>query len=195
MSTAHLTCAPDSDRVPPPRSNHKLDPGALRDVRGDDLAQVRVLNETAVPHVNSIDAETFEGFRAQAAYFRVVSSGGEIDAFLIGFRPGAAYMSPNYCWFCENYTDFVYIDRIVVASKFHRRGIGMLLYEDVERFAHDRASLLGCEVNLVPSNPGSLAFHERFGFSQVATQETDGGAKTVSLMVKRIDGGPTDDSG
>jgi hypothetical protein len=177
--------------VPPPRTDYKLGPGALRAVRGDDLDRVQILNETAVPHVNSVDAGTFEGFLAQAAYFRIVSLGGEIAAFLLGFRPGAAYVSPNYRWFCENYTDFVYIDRIVVASKFHRRGIGMLLYEDIERFAHERASLLGCEVNLVPANPGSIAFHERFGFSQVATQETDGGAKTVSLMVKRIDGGPT----
>ena len=170
----------------------KLGQGALRDVCSADMVALRALNETAVPHVNSIDAGIFEGFLDQAAYFRVVSLGGEIAAFLLGFRSGAAYLSLNYRWFCEHYTDFVYIDRIVVASEFHRRGIGMLLYEDMERFARQRASLLGCEVNLVPANPGSLAFHRRFGFSQVATQETDGGAKTVSLMVKRIAGGPTD---
>jgi predicted GNAT superfamily acetyltransferase len=82
----------------------------------------------------------------------------------------------------------LYIDRIVVASRSRRCGLGILLYEDIERFAHERAPLLSCEVNLVPANPGSVAFHERFGFSQVATQETDGGAKTVSLMVKRVEG-------
>jgi predicted GNAT superfamily acetyltransferase len=163
--------------------------GALREACSEDIPAVRALNETAVPHVNSIDAGAFEGFLAEAAYFRVVSLRGEIAAFLVGLRPGAIYASPNYRWFCENYADFLYIDRLVVASEFHRRGIGMLLYEDIERFAQQRAPLLGCEVNLVPANPGSLAFHERFGFSQVATQETDGGAKTVSLMVKRVDGG------
>jgi hypothetical protein len=170
----------------------KLGQGALRDVCSGDIAAVRALNESVVPHVNSIDAGAFEGFMAQAAYFRVVSLGGEIAAFLVGFRPGAAYASPNYRWFCERYTEFVYIDRIAVACEFRRRGLGNLLYEDIERFAHERAPLLACEVNLVPANPRSVAFHERFGFSQVATQETDGGAKTVSLMVKRIGGGTAD---
>jgi len=169
-------------------SHHKPGKGALCDARSDDIAAVRALNQTAVPHVNSIDAGAFDGFLTEAAYFRVVSLGDEIAAFLVGFRPGASYASPNYRWFCENYADFLYIDRIVVASKSRRRGLGILLYEDVERFAHERAPLLGCEVNLVPANPGAVGFHERFGFSQVATQETDGGAKTVSLMVKRVDG-------
>ena len=163
----------------------------LRDVRGGDIAAVRILNECAVPHVNRIDAGTFAGFMDRAAYFRVASVGGEIAAFMVGFCPGADYASPNYRWFCENYADFVYIDRIVVASDFRRRGLGMRLYEDIERFAHGRARLLGCEVNRVPANPGSFAFHQRFGFSQVATQETDGGAKTVGLMVKWIDAGST----
>jgi predicted GNAT superfamily acetyltransferase len=31
-------------------------------------------------------------------------------------------------------------------------------------------------------NQGSILFHEKYGFTQVGTQETDGGKKEVSLM-------------
>ena len=44
-----------------------------------------------------------------------------------------------------------------------------------------------CEVNLRPPNPGSMAFHRAMGFDEVGTQNTEGGSKTVSLLVKRLD--------
>ena len=41
-----------------------------------------------------------------------------------------------------------------------------------------------CEVNIRPPNDGSMHFHERLGFRQVASQEIDGGKKEVALMEK-----------
>ena len=43
-----------------------------------------------------------------------------------------------------------------------------------------------CEVNAVPPNPASQAFHERLGFVQVGSAQLAGGAKTVTYMVREI---------
>jgi predicted GNAT superfamily acetyltransferase len=42
--------------------------------------------------------------------------------------------------------------------------------------------VLFCEVNVRPRNDASLAFHEAIGFREVGQQDTDGGAKRVSLL-------------
>ena len=63
-----------------------------------------------------------------------------------------------------------------------RRGVAGSLYRDFFHFASTRTGLVTCEVNTRPPNPESMSFHQSFGFRQVGTQETDGGAKTVSLM-------------
>src|SRR5262245_23722099 len=94
--------------------------------------------------------------------------------------------SLNYRWFLARYPTFVYIDRVVVGPDFQRRGIGRLLYDDLESVARRRAPLLSCEVNLRPLNPGSMAFHEAFGFEEVGQQDTEGGEKRVRLMVKSL---------
>ncbi len=156
----------------------------IRAVRKTDLGAVQVLNQGAVPNVNSVSVETLKNFIQQAAYFRVVVSGGVVVGFLVGFTPGADYGSENYAWFCRHYPEFMYIDRVAVAPEHRGKKYALGLYRDVERLAF--APLLACEVNLDPPNLRSLEFHRRFGFRQVGTQKTEGGAKTVGLMIKSL---------
>ena len=139
----------------------------------------------------------FEGFRAQAAYFRVVSSGGEIDAFLIGFRPGATYAESQLLLVLR---ELHRLSCTSTGSWWRPNSIAAAgsACSSTRTSSGSRTSArhyLAARSTWFPPTRDPLAFHERFGFSQVATQETDGGAKTVSLMVKRIDGGPTDASG
>lgn len=154
----------------------------IRDVRAADLSTVHAINEAAVPHVNSISLQRFQGFMTEAAYFRVAMLTGDLAGYLVAFAPGAPYESLNYRWFQERYSDFIYIDRIAVSAAARRRGIAAGLYRDLFRFAGPRTGLLTCEVNTRPLNSESLAFHHSFGFREVGTQETEAGAKSVSLM-------------
>jgi hypothetical protein len=155
---------------------------SIRDVRDADLGRVHVINEANVPHVNSISLQRFEKFVYEAAYFRIAWLDDELAGFLVAFAPGAPYESLNYAWFQARYSDFIYIDRIAVASTARRRGVASCLYRDLIRYAYSRTGLLTCEVNTRPPNVDSMAFHQSFGFREVGTQDTDGGAKTVSLM-------------
>jgi len=161
----------------------------LRDITPTDLAELHRLNQANVPAVSSIDAEQLDWFFRHGDYFRVAELDGAIAGFLLGLLPGRDYASVNYGWFNARYADFLYIDRLAVATDRRRRGIASALYADVERHALSLAApLLACEVNLRPRNEASLLFHERHGFAEVGQQETEGGSKRVSLMIKPLAG-------
>jgi predicted GNAT superfamily acetyltransferase len=162
---------------------------AIRNATAADLTTVLALNESVVPHVNSLDMAGMQDFLVKAAYFRVAcDEEKQVLAFLIGLAPGTEYDSPNFQWFCDRYEDFAYVDRIAVAASARRQGIAEALYEDFSAVALGWTQHLGCEVNLRPANPGSLAFHHRAGFTQVGTQETNNGTKKVALLLKEIHG-------
>jgi predicted GNAT superfamily acetyltransferase len=112
---------------------------------------------------------------------------GEVCAFCITFDPNAPDAGTNHQWFAERYKSFVYLDRIAIDSSHQNRGLGALLYQSVEQLMLDSAehSLLCCEVNLEPPNPGSLRFHQRIGFTEVG-QHTPQQDYTVSFLVKMI---------
>jgi len=116
----------------------------------------------------------------------VVDAGGGIDGFYITFRPGASYESQNYRWFSERYAEFEYLDRIVVVESARGGGLGAGLYAELEARIAGEVSVLLCEVNVKPPNEGSLRFHHRLGFREVGQQDTEGGAKRVSMLAKPI---------
>jgi predicted GNAT superfamily acetyltransferase len=159
----------------------------LHDISHRELPEVWQLNEAAVPNVNSISRESFEQFAREASYFKVALTEQRVAGFLIGLAPDAEYASPNFLWFRERYDAFMYVDRIVVAQDARRRGVGAALYRDIVAFTAPRAPVLTCEVNLQPPNEGSFAFHRAFGFEPVGEQVTEGGAKRVALLAKRIE--------
>jgi hypothetical protein len=158
----------------------------IRDVTPADLNDVLQLNEDSVPHVSRIDMAEMEWFAQYAHYFRTVREQGSLAGFLIGLRPGLPYASPNYRWFSDNYRDFGYVDRVAVAPTARRRGVASRLYEDFASTLTGTVDVMTCEVNLRPPNESSMKYHERQGFVQVASQETDGGDKEVALMEKRL---------
>ena len=91
---------------------------------------------------------------------------GNVAAFLLAFDHEAAYDAGNFLWFRARHARFVYIDRVVVAASARGRGHARRLCDAVFRRAsdagHDR---IVCEVNVVPPNPVSAAFHAAQGFA------------------------------
>jgi uncharacterized protein len=143
---------------------------------------VLALNNGAIPHVNALSGRDFAWLVSHADYFRVAEDPAGLTAFVLALRPGLDYWSLNYRWFADRGNDFLYLDRIVVAERARRTGVGRAMYDDIERFAATMWRCITLEVNLLPPNPGSLAFHERMGFRQVGVREEDGGMKAVALM-------------
>ena len=157
----------------------------LRDAVAEDLDEVLALNEANVPAVGQVAIDKMHWFLEHAHYFRIASAEERLAAFLIGLRPGTSYESVNYRWFCDNYDDFAYVDRIAVSEHARRCGLASRLYDDFAA-AMAEARVLTCEVNLLPPNPSSMRFHERQGFRQVGTIEYEPGAKEVALLERKL---------
>ena len=118
-----------------------------------------------------------------AAYCRVLENNGEVVAFLLAFREGCTYDSPNYRWFATHYQQFLYIDRVVVSKALQGQGAGKLLYDDIFTFARQTSvQYLTCEFDIDPPNEASRHFHQRYGFAEVGTQAVADGKKQVSLQ-------------
>jgi len=151
----------------------------------NDFDAVLELNEASVPHVNLIGRDELAWFCDNAAFSQTAKIDGRLAGFLIGLRPGTSYDSLNYRWFCANYDDFAYVDRVAVAEWSRRQGVAETLYTAFAQSQTD-SPLMTCEVNTRPPNEGSMVFHRRMGFQQVGSQETDGGQKEVAFMEKSL---------
>ena len=160
----------------------------LRDYRPEDLPTLHEINESCYPGVGT---ETYEGLGAivdESVIALVAEVDGQIAGFCLVLEPDADYDSINFIWFNEQYDDHVYLDRVAIAERFHRQGIGRAMYTEVERLLAERCAntkWLALEVNIEPRNDQSLGFHEALGFREVGQQQTDYGA-FVSLMTKPI---------
>jgi hypothetical protein len=153
----------------------------IRDIARKDWPEILRLNEESVHFLAPMDEVKLAKWSAAASYFRVVDMDRQVAAFLLGFRKGDDYDGVNFAWFAQRYSDFVYVDRIVVAPAFRGRKLADRLYDDFESFARERVIRhLTCEVNVEPPNPVSLHFHEKRGFTEVGREAYAG--KTVAML-------------
>ena len=152
-----------------------------------DYPALLALNNAHAVETNLLTREKFEAM-VDAAFFTRTKVGA--TALLIAFDQDAAYASANFHWFRERLPRFIYLDRIVVAKEQRGKGIARALYGelfDAARAAgHDIVVL---EVNLVPPNPVSDAFHAALGFSEFGRGSPYPG-KEVRYLTKALTPGP-----
>lgn len=159
---------------------------AIRDVREHELDAVLAINNAAGRTILPLDSAQLRYFFEHADYFRVAEIDGHLAGFLIALREGSDYASLNYRWFGSHYPQFLYIDRIVIASAYHRHGLGRVFYCDVNSYAEMRVPLLACEVFLEPRDDVVVLFHGTYGFQEVGQQRIGADRRLVSLLVKEL---------
>jgi uncharacterized protein len=144
-----------------------VSPIAIRAATAADWSAIVELNDGEVPNVGPLTAGQGEWFLAHSEV-SVVDGADGLAAVLVLMLDGCGYASPNYGWFTERYGSFAYVDRIAVHRSQAGRGVGRALYDHAVAFAraHHR-SVLMAEVNLVPPNERSLAFHAAYGFERI----------------------------
>ncbi|MEL7137862.1 MAG: GNAT family N-acetyltransferase [Pseudomonadota bacterium] len=141
---------------------------------------LRALNNANAEATSHLEPDDWEGLVAQSF---LALAPATADALLIAMAPEAAYQSPNYHWFSERYQRFLYVDRIVVAASARGKGYARALYAALAEAAKEAGQeRIVCEVNRVPPNPGSDAFHDRLGFIEVGRAHPYGDRKLVRYL-------------
>ena len=160
-----------------------LDPQAFASTPGlrDDLL---ALNNRSAVETSWLEPARFEHMVASAFAALHVP---EAKALLLTFDQSADYDSPNFLWFRERLERFAYIDRIVVGEQARGLGLARQLYEQLFDLALEAGhSLVTCEVNSTPPNPGSDAFHAAMGFVEAGSVALTPG-KSVRYLTRRLD--------
>ena len=157
----------------------------LRELTPADRPRLLALNLASVRELSELDDQRLHWILSLAHRSLVVESEGEMVAFALAIAPGTVYDSENYRWFGDRFERFLYLDRVVVAESLRRRGIGGRLYDAMEAAAAGFERMV-CEVNVLPPNPASLAFHRSRGYVEVG-RLTHGQGKVVALLSKELD--------
>jgi predicted GNAT superfamily acetyltransferase len=153
--------------------------------RAEPLAKTMLaLNNAHAQELSWLEPKRLEHLVSEAFLARRI---GDLDAFLLAFDQDAHYDSPNFLWFRARYPRFIYVDRIVVASSARGRGHARRLYHDLfEHARRARHQRVVCEVNTIPPNPESDAFHAALGFVEVGAASIHGGSKTVRYLERGL---------
>ncbi|MFN8192923.1 MAG: GNAT family N-acetyltransferase [Nocardioidaceae bacterium] len=156
----------------------------LRPIAPQDVAAVLELNALNVRALSDMDEDRLIQLHGWADRVDVIDVEGEVAGFVITFAPDTDYDSLNYRAFGERYaSDFYYLDRIAIADPYRRRGLASFVYDELERVAAPYGRLT-LEVNSIPPNEVSLAFHRNRGYVEVGHLGDD--EKQVALMAKEL---------
>lgn len=152
----------------------------LRPFTPADGAAVLALNAASVTHLSPLDPDRLDRLLGWSYRLDVLVEGGAVVGFVVLVAPDSGYDSVNYRWFAQRFPSFLYLDRIVVAEGHRRRGYAGQVYDEMEAAAAGYGRLV-CEVDVVPPNPASLAFHAGRGFREVGRLDLAGGKKVAML--------------
>lgn len=158
----------------------------VRDAVAADFAAILALNNGAVPHVNALSMDDLAWLSGHASFFRVAEDAEGLLGFALVLPSGGTYWSDNYKWFSARYDRFLYLDRVVVAERARRRGVGRALYAALFAFAPRAWPRVTLEVNLRPPNPDSERFHGSLAFTTVGVREYNDGENAVLMMVREM---------
>jgi predicted GNAT superfamily acetyltransferase len=154
----------------------------LRPSTAPDWDAVCALNNAEVPNVGPLTGADRDWYLANSSVTVAQAADGVVGLVVV-IHDGSDYTSPNYRWFSARYTEFAYVDRVVVAAHRAGAGIGRRLYDSVVAAARAAGKpVLTAEVNADPPNDRSLAFHTRYGFEEVGRQVDERYGITVAMF-------------
>ncbi len=158
----------------------------IRQITPHDIQSVLEINNDAIPAVNSLTTDELTDIINISEKTWVVDEGDKILGVLIVLGASQSYGSANYTWLDSQFTNFCYVDRIIIAPAGKRKGYGRALYLALEEHAASiGAEMLLCEVNIEPENPQSLSFHASVGWEPFQDRE-HGPGKVVRYFKKLI---------
>ena len=159
----------------------------IRKALKKDYSEILKLNRNDVEMLSPLDDNILGKMDELSEIFQVIEEDNRVIAFILAFKDGCDYWSDNYGWFLDNYTNFIYIDRIVIDESYRKRGLAQELYENLFNYAlKNKYNLVCAEIDIEPEyNYPSIKKKKKMGFRQVGTRISKQ-TLTVSLQVKEL---------
>ena len=136
-----------------------------------DLKEILAINQANIPEVGNIDSINRLNSLIDWSSHLIVVRDAEIAGFIILMRENQSYDSLNYKFFNSQGYPFLYVDRIAIKEGHRRKGLGQMIYSRTIEIAKKLNLPTCCEVNTLPKNEPSLAFHDSFGFEDIGTKD------------------------
>lgn len=157
----------------------------IEDIRPEHHAKLLQMNAEFVHWLSPLDQVELVYVLDRAAYARQIMNGTGV---LIGYAHDVNYPDHwNLAWLKTRLEGFFYIDRVIIDRASQGQGVGRQLYADVAQYAKSKGYVwLACEVNTVPDNPGSHAFHVSEGFKPLGEQAFPDSSKAVRYYAKAL---------
>ena len=156
----------------------------IREARARDFQSIVSINASEEEKTSPIDLARVTQLDSWSTYHRVAIKEDQVAGFLLVMSNASGYDGTNFRWFADRYKSFLYVDRIVIDPVYAGMGVGTALYLDLIEFAKAQGHVaLCCEINVLPPNPVSHAFHARFGFREVGHSNEAGAQNVVSYQV------------
>lgn len=158
----------------------------IRNAIKSDYCEILKLNQKDVEMLSPLDEDLLSKMDELSEIFNVMEYNSKIAAFILAFKNGCDYWSDNYRWFLDRYSNFIYVDRIVIDEDYRKRGLAQRLYEYIFDYACENSIDLVCaEIDIEPDfNLPSIRFHKKMGFEEVGTRISRQDV-TVSLQIKK----------
>ena len=157
----------------------------IRDAEIEDTFAVLRLNDAEVQWTSPIDPARLVYLAGYASYYRVIEVDGKVAGFLLAMCDGCGYQNANLEWFEARYSNFLYLDRIVIATKCAGQKLGSALYRDIFSSAVTKGfGRVTCEYSWIPRNLASEIFHSRHGFQEVGQRLIAGTNKVLSMQCR-----------
>ena len=154
-----------------------------RPLSQNDVQSMWAINEQGLPGTGQVTEKELSDLLNLSTLSLGIFSNEKLLGFVICLSPKTKYGSLNYAWFNEHYDEFLYVDRIAVSTDARDRGVGSKLYEDVISYSKENEMPIAAEVNKNPPNPGSMRFHNRFGFEEVGVLYHK--EKSVTMLLRK----------
>lgn len=160
----------------------------VRPYRSSDLPHLWLINQAGVPGVGDETAETLARWIGLAQTQVAVRDDDDLPLGFITLIPLGTlqYPSDNLRWFEARGGNVIYVDRIAVSEFARGARIGEQLYRAAFEACAGRYDAIGCEVNRLPPNPGSLRFHKRLGFEEIGENIFSLGEKEVIYLQRPL---------
>lgn len=156
----------------------------IREARASDFQSIVSVNASEEEKTSPIDLARITQLNSWSTYHRVAIKDDQVVGFLLVMSNASGYDGANFRWFVDRYSSFLYVDRIVIDPAYAGMGAGTALYVDLIGFATGQGHVaLCCEINVLPPNPISHAFHARFGFREVGHSNEADAQKVVSYQM------------